>query len=209
VRILIADDHPLFRRGLREVLLEAIPDAQIGEAEGPQAALDSLWKAEWDVLVLDLHMPGRGGLEVLQEAKVAWPRLPVLVLSVEPEDHYAVRVLRAGASGYLSKTLAADEVVAAVRRVAAGGLYVTSWLAEKLAEEVRGDTDKPPHQRLSDREFQVMLQISAGRTVSEIARELSLSVQTVSTHRAHLLRKMGLKSNAQLMRYALVNKLVE
>lgn len=209
IRILLADDHPLFRRGLKDTLAEELPDVVFGEAANAQAALDLVWKKTWDIVVLDINMPGRGGIEVLREIKKSRPNTPVLILSIYPEEQYAVRVLKAGASGYITKIKAPEEVVQAVRKILGGGTYVSPSLAEKLASELRRGAAIAPHERLSNRELEVMRLIAAGKTVKEIAGELSLSVQTVSTHRARLLKKMGLKTNGELMRYALENKLVE
>ena len=171
--------------------------------------LNRVWKERWDVIVLDITMPGRGGLEVLKEIKKSKPKIPVLVLSMHPEDQFAVRVLKAGASGYMTKETAPEELVGAIKKVVAGGRHISPSLGEIMAAYLTVKTDKPPHELLSNREFQVLRQIASGKTVSEIARELSLSVRTVSTYRTRILEKMGLKTNAELTHYAFQNQLVK
>jgi two-component system, NarL family, invasion response regulator UvrY len=208
VRILIADDHALVRRGIRETVAEHLPQAEFGEADSTAAVLDAVWHQEWDLLILDLSMPGRGGLDVIRDVRQARPHLRVLVLSMHPEEHFTVRVLKAGASGYVSKEKAAEELVAAVDKVLTGAPYVSARMAERLVAQLATGGDRPPHERLSDREFQVFRALAAGRTVKEIAGDLSLSMQTVSTHRTRLLRKLGLARNAELLRYALDHGLV-
>lgn len=180
-----------------------------GEASNAQEALDRVWKEPWDVVVLDITMPGRSGLEVLREIKKSSPKLPVLVLSMHPENQFAVRVLKRGAAGYMTKESAPGELVGAIRKVLAGGRYVSSALAEKLASYLATDTQKPAQELLSDREFQVLRLIASGKIVSEIGRELSLSVKTISTYRTRILEKMGMKNNAELMHYAMQHQLVE
>lgn len=167
-----------------------------------------MWKEHWDIVVLDITMPGRSGLEVLREIKRSKPRLPVLVLSMHPENQFAVRVLKRGASGYMTKESAPDELVGAIRKIMAGGRYVSTSLAEKLATYLSSDNQKQPQEMLSDREFQVLRLIASGKMVGEIAKELSLSVKTISTYRARILEKMGLKNNAELMHYAMQHELV-
>lgn len=167
-----------------------------------------VWKGQWDVIILDITMPGRSGLEVLREIKKARPKLPVLVLSMHPEDQFAVRVLKAGASGYMTKETAPEELVGAIKKVMAGGRHISVAVAELMASYLSLDTLAPPHEQLSNREFQVMRLIASGKTVSEIARELSLSVRTVSTYRARILEKTGMRTNAELTHYAFQNQLV-
>lgn len=209
IRVLIADDHAIVRRGIRELLAET-PDIEVGaEAATPAEALERVRREPFDVAVLDLSLPGRGGLDLLAELKAERPELPVLILTMHPEDQYAVRALKAGAAGYLTKESAPEVLVDAVRRVAGGGRYVSPALAEKLALHIGGAAGSEPHEALSDREFQVLRLLAAGRTVGEIAEELSLSVKTVSTYRARVLRKMGLKTNAELMQYAFRHKLAD
>ena len=209
MRILIADDHALVRRGLREILTEEFPEAQFGEAETVPQTLQQIHSRKWDVVVLDITMPDGSGLDVLNDVKTTLPNLPVLVLSMHPEEQYALRALKAGAAGYLTKETATEELVAAVRKVLAGQKYLSPSLTERLAANLSTETEGPLHQALSDREYQVMLMIASGKTVSEVAEELSLSVKTVSTHRWHILRKMGMKTNADLMRYAMETGLLD
>ena len=209
MRILITDDHAVVRKGLLQILRDDFKKAEFVEAGNATEALDRIRKENWDIVVLDITMPGRSGLEALKEIKEARPKLPVLVLSMHPEDQFAVRVLKAGASGYMTKESAPDELVGAVRKIVAGGRYVSPALAEKMASYLAIDTLKPPHERLSDREFVVLRMIASGKTVSRVAEELSLSVKTVSTYRVRILEKMGMASNAELTHYAIKNQLVE
>lgn len=202
IRILIVDDHAIVRRGLRELLSDEFRGAAFGEAATAQQALEQVWKKEWDVALLDITLPGRSGLDLLKEVKAARPKLPVLILSVHPEDQFAVRVLKAGAGGYLTKESAPEELVNAVRKILAGGQYVSPTLAEKLALGLRRDSTRAPHETLSDREYEVMCCIASGKTVTEIAGELSLSPKTISTYRARILEKLGLKNNSEIIRYA-------
>ena len=208
IRILIVDDHAIVRRGLRELLSDEFRGAAFGEAATAQQALEQIWKKEWDVALLDITLPGRSGLDLLKEVKAARPKLPVLVLSVHPEDQFAVRVLKAGAGGYLTKESAPEELVNAIRKILAGGQYVSPTLAEKLALGLRKDSTRAPHETLSDREYEIMCCIASGKTVAEIARELSLSPKTISTYRARLLEKLRVKNNAEIIRYAIRNGLV-
>jgi len=208
VRIIIADDHTVVRKGLKQILLEEFPSALIEEVSDAEELLKKVMKSEWDVVISDLSMPGRSGLESLQQIKQYYPRLPVLILSVHSEEHYAIRVLKAGASGYLSKDTASDELVKAVNRVLLGKKYITASIAEKLASTLDQDNEKPSHEHLSDREFEVLKLIASGKSVSDIAAMLSLSVTTVSTYRARILTKMNMKTNADLTLYAIQNKLL-
>ena len=202
-RVLLADDHEVVRQGLKQILMEAIPDAVFGDAASGSEALGLVRSAPWDIVVLDISLPDRSGLDVLKELRQSEPGLPVLVLSMHPEEQFAVRVLRAGAAGYLTKRSAPQELVAAVRKVLAGGKYVTESLAEKLAAVVDfGRPSGEPHEKLSDREYQVFRMLASGQTVKEIGEALSLTPQTVSTHRARILEKMGLETNAELAQYA-------
>lgn len=209
MKILIADDHTVVRKGLRQILAEAFKRATFGEAATGQQALERVWREKWDVVILDLTMPGQGGLEMLTEIKRTHPKLPVLILSMYPEDQFAVRLLKAGASGYLIKESAAEELVEAVNKAVAGGRYVSPKFAEKLASFIANGVQGPPHESLSDREFLVLRMIASGKTVGLIARELSLSVKTISTYRTRLLEKMSMTNNAQLLQYAFQNELVE
>jgi two-component system, NarL family, invasion response regulator UvrY len=209
MKILITDDHAVLRRGLKQILEDGLGKLQFGEAANASEAVEAVAREHWDLVVLDITMPGRSGLEALKEIKSIKPNMRVLVLSVHSEDQFAVRVLRAGASGFLNKDSAPEELVKAVRKVVSGGRYVSSTLAEKLAVQLDRPADELPHQKLSDREFQVLRMIGSGKTVSAIAEELALSVKTVSTYRARILEKMKLNTNAEITRYAFENKLVE
>jgi two-component system, NarL family, invasion response regulator UvrY len=209
MRILIADDHAVVRRGLKQILAEAFKRAVFGEATNAQEALDKVWSEPWNVVILDLTMPGRSGLDILKEIKRARPKLPVLILSMHPEDQFAVRLLKAGASGYMTKESAPEELVGAVNKVVAGGRYVSAPLAEKLASLIVSDVHEAPHESLSDREFLILRMIASGKPVGAIARELSLSVKTVSTYRARLLEKMRMSNNSELVQYAFQNELIE
>ena len=208
IEILIADDHAIIRRGLKQIVSEQPDMIVAGEAENAQQVLDLVRKHHWDVVVLDINMPGRSGLDCLKELKHERPKLPVLILSVHPEDQYGVRVLKAGAAGYLTKESAPDELVQAIRKVHRGGKYVSPSLAETLVFELGKETDRPRHQSLSDREYHVMTMIASGKTVGEIAGELSLSVKTISTYRARVLQKMNMRTNAELTHYVIQNQLL-
>jgi two-component system invasion response regulator UvrY len=209
IRALIADDHAVVRQGLKQILGDTPEMLVAGEATNGQEVLDKVRAEPWDVVVLDISMPDRSGLDVLKQLRSERPKLPVLVLSMHSEDQYAVRVLKAGASGYLTKDSAPDELVKAIRKVVSGGTYVSSFLAEKLAFEIGTDSSRLPHETLSDREFQVLRLIAAGKSVTEIAAELYLSVKTVSTYRARMLEKMNLGTTAELIHYALQNHLID
>ncbi|MDA8108581.1 MAG: response regulator transcription factor [Betaproteobacteria bacterium] len=209
IKILIADDHAILRQGLRHIISETTDMAVEGEAGDAAQALRLAREGRFDVVVLDVTLPDRNGLDALKLIKKEKPKLPVLMLSMHPEEHYALRALRAGASGYLNKQSAPAQLVTAIRRVASGRKYVSSTLAEELADTLSGDGNRQPHEALSDREFQTLRLIASGRTLTEIADELSLSVKTVSVYRARILEKMKLKNNAELTHYALKNGLVE
>jgi two-component system, NarL family, invasion response regulator UvrY len=209
MRILLTDDHAVVRQGLKQILAAEFRKAEFGEAGNAPEAIEKIWRESWDVAVLDISMPGRSGLEVLKEIKRSRPRLPVLVLSMHPEDQFAVRLLKAGAAGYMTKESAPAELVGAVKKVMAGGRYVSPALAEKMASYLAVDVQTPPHERLSDREFLVLRLIASGKPVSAIAKELSLSVKTISTYRTRILQKMGMANSAELTHYAIQNHLVE
>ncbi len=209
IGVLIADDHAILRRGLKEILEDDLQDAIYGEAGNAQQVLAEVQRYEWDLVILDITMPGRSGLDLLHDLKQLRPNLPVLVLSMHPEDQYAKRVLKAGAAGYMNKETAPKELVKAVGKVLSGGRYVSAALAEKLASDLSADTERLSHERLSNREFEVLRMIASGKTISQIAEELHLSVTTVSTHRARILEKMGMANNAELMRYAMRNGLID
>lgn len=208
MRFLIADDHTIVRRGLRQILLEGFPDAEIEEVPDAEELIKKTLQSDWDVIISDLSMPGRSGLEALQQIKQIKPKVPVLILSIHPEEQYALRVLKAGAAGYLSKDLAPDELVNAVNRVLLGKKYITVTIAEKLASVLDHDSDKQPHELLSDREFSVLKLLATGKSVSEIAESMFLSVTTVSTYRARIMTKMNLKTNADLILYSIEHKLL-
>jgi DNA-binding NarL/FixJ family response regulator len=209
VRVLIADDHAVVREGLKQIINEASDLTVAGEAVDGGEALEKSRSVDCDVLVLDISMPGLSGLDIVKEVRAVRPNLPVLILSMHPEEQFAVRLLKAGAAGYLSKESAPDELVNAIRKVVGGGKYVSPELAEKLAFDLEAGSSKLPHEALSDREFQVLRLLAAGRTVKEIAEQLSLSVKTVSTYRTRLLAKMNLKTNAELIHYAIRHNLVD
>lgn len=209
IRALVADDHAVVRRGITEVLHEASDIAVHGEARCGQEALDKVRGGEWDVVLLDLNLPDRNGLDILRDLKRERPRIPVLILTICSEDQFAVRALRAGASGYLTKESAPEELVQAVHKVVSGGRYVSPKLAERLALMMAPDSDQPPHEQLSDREDQVFRALASGRTVSQVAEDLHLSAKTISTYRTRILEKMGLRTNAELTVYAVRNRLVE
>ncbi len=208
IRILIADDHSIVRRGLKEILLEEFPDADITGVSNGNELIREARDSNWNIVISDLSMPDKNGLETLKQLKEEFPKLPVLILSMHPEDQYAIRALRAGAGGYLTKESASDELVNAVKKIMSGRRYITPELAEKLAENLENDSTKALHETLSDREFDVLKLIASGKTVTEIAERLSLSVTTVSTYRARILIKTRMKNNAELTVYAVENKLV-
>jgi two-component system, NarL family, invasion response regulator UvrY len=208
-RVLIADDHSILRSGLRELLVRYLEDVECGEAENTQQVLAQVQLRPWDLLILDITMPGRSGLDILSDLKQMQPKLPVLILSMHPEDQYARRVLRAGARGYLKKESAPEELIQAVRKLLAGNRYVSPTLAEQLARDLHDSADGPIHETLSAREFEILVMIGSGKGVSQIAGELHLSVKTVSTYRARVLEKMSMATSAELMRYAFRNHLVD
>ncbi|HEU19262.1 MAG TPA: response regulator transcription factor [Deltaproteobacteria bacterium] len=208
IKILIADDHPIVREGFKQVLSETTDMLVADEAGNGQEVLNLIRNNKYDVILLDISMPGRSGLEILKELRNEYPKLPVLIVSIYPEEQYAVRAFRAGASGYLTKASAPHELIAAIRKISKGGRYISSSLAEKLTYYLDIDAAKPPHELLSDREYQVMLLIASGKTVTEIGRELCLSVKTISTYRTHILEKMKMKNNAEITLYAVQNQLV-
>lgn len=208
MRILVADDHAMLRKGLIQILAEEYPDAHFGEASTTPETLDSLSQHHWDALVLDIFMPGRGGLEVLHDVRRHHPNLPVLVVSSAPEEQLAVRVLKAGASGYLNKQAATEELVKAVRKVLAGGKYVSTAMAERLAAEI-SQTDCSPQDHLSDREYAVLQLLVTGKSIKEIADELSLSPKTVSTFHSRIWEKLRVHNDVELVRYAIEHGLVK
>jgi DNA-binding NarL/FixJ family response regulator len=209
IHVLIADDHAIVRQGLRQILSETDDLLIAGEAGDGAEALQLARQQSWDVFLLDVSMPNRNGIDTLKQLKKEFPRLPVLILSMHPEEHYAVRALKAGAAGYLTKQSAPEQLVTAIRQVAAGKKYVSPAVALQLAEAIADDVDKPPHERITDREYQVLVLIAAGNTLTQVAEKLNLGVATVSTYRARLLEKMSLKSTAELIRYGIEHGLVE
>jgi two-component system invasion response regulator UvrY len=209
IKVLIVDDHAIVRRGLKELLTDE-PDISVFEAGDAESASELIRKNSWDLIVLDLDLPGKSGLQLLDEVKRDPRSIPVLILSVYPEEQFGVRTLRAGAAGFMSKDSAAEDLVAAIRRILGGGKHISQTVAELLLSQANPDTDTPisPHEKLSDREFQILRLFGSGKTVSGIARELSISIPTVSTYRARILEKMELKTTAELIRYAVQNRLV-
>ena len=208
-RILIADDHELVRRGLRQILAETFSKLVVGEAGDARQTLQAATKRSWDIVLLDINMPGRSGIEVLQDLRRLYPRLPVIVLSAYPEKDYAVRAFKLGAAGYVSKQSASRELIAAVRKALAGGRYITPSLAEVLAATVAGEAPALPHETLSNRELQVLRLVALGKPLKEIASELSLSEKTIGTYRMRIARKLRLSTNVELARYAARHKLVD
>jgi len=208
MRILLVDDHPMVLAGIRQMVLRAFPEARIGEVNDARQALESVIKEAWTVVVLDLDLPDRNGLDLLKDIRLAAPQVPVLILSGQPERDYGVQALKGGAAGFVAKTELATVLVDAIQKVCARGRHVSPALAERLAHSLDPAGSRPLHDQLSAREFQILASLAKGQSVGEIARQLSLSVKTVSTYRTRLLKKMGLKSNAELMRYALQHGLV-
>ncbi len=209
MHILIADDHAVVRRGLREILADALPGADFSEAGNGDEVLSQLGKSQAAMLVLDISMPGRSGMDVLRDVKHAYPRLPVIILSCQPEDQYAVRCLRAGAAAYINKESAPEELAEATKKILSGGRYVSASVAETLLTNLDDSVDKPLHELLSDREYEVMRLIAAGVPLTEIGNRLHVSVKTISSYRARIMEKMQMKSNAELTRYAMTHSLID
>jgi two-component system invasion response regulator UvrY len=209
IKILIADDHAILRRGLREILARDLGDAVCGEAEDAQQVLTQVQRQDWDLIILDIDMPGRSGLDVLRDLRQARAGVPVLVLSMHPEDQFGKRVLKGGASGFMNKESAPEELIKAIRKILTGGRYLSPALAEQLAADLNVKSERPPYEKLSDREFEVLRMIASGKAISQIAEELHLGVTTVSTYRARILEKTGMATTGELMRYALLNNLVD
>jgi two-component system, NarL family, invasion response regulator UvrY len=208
IRIIIVDDHPVVRRGLKQILQEEPDIKVVGEAESAPEAFKIIRTIDCDAVVLDISLPGASGAEILKQLKYEYKKLPVLILSVHPEEQYAIRMMKAGASGYLTKESAPDELVKAVRKIISGGKYISSSLAERLIMDIDA-SGKQRHERLSAREFEIMRMIARGKTLRKIAEELYLSEKTVSTYRKRLLEKMNMTTNAEIFSYALKNKLIE
>ena len=209
LKVLVVDDSPLFRRGVRDLLIEGLQGVKIGEAGNAQEMLDLLRRKPWDVAVLDISMPGMNGLDALKHVKEEFPDLPVLILSMYPEEQYAIRMIKAGADGYLTKSSTPEELLSAIQKVHGGGTYVSPSLGEALAFTVKSGAEKNPHELQSDREYQVLCLVGSGKTAGEIAGMTNLSVTTISTYRARILGKMRMKTNAELARYAIQQGLVE
>jgi two-component system, NarL family, invasion response regulator UvrY len=209
IKVLIADDHAIVRQGLKQVIAEAHDMEVGGEATNGLEALEQIRKHDWSVVVLDMSMPGRSGIELIKLAKAEKPKLPILILTMHSEDQYAMRALQAGASGYLTKESAPEQLVHAIRKVAAGGVYVSASTAEKLAQNIMPGRDALPHTLLSDREFEVFQMLTAGMSLSDAAEKLSLSVKTISTHKTHILQKMNFTNQTELVRYAIKHGLAD
>jgi two-component system, NarL family, invasion response regulator UvrY len=209
MRVLITDDHAVVRAGLKQILVDVWATVVVGEAKDAHEALRMVREQDWDAVVLDISMPGKSGIDALKELKQERPRLPVLVLTSHSVEQYAVRVMKAGAAGYMTKESAPEHLIEAIRKVIKGGKYISPQLAEVLVSTLTADTEKPPHEILSDREYQVLRLIAVGKTVGEIASELSLSDKTISTYRARILEKLGMKTTAELIHYAIKNGLID
>lgn len=209
IRVLIADDHAIVRQGFKQIFSETEDLVVAGEADDGAEALQLARQQEWDVFLLDVTMPNRNGIDTLKQLKKEFPKLPVLILSMHPEEQYAVRAIKSGASGYLTKQSAPEQLVTAIRQVARGKKYVSPAVAEQLANAIAADSEKPLHELLTDREFQVLKLIAAGKPLTQIAEELNLAVATISTFRTRIIEKTGLRSNAEMIRYGLEHGLVE
>ncbi|MDH7503102.1 MAG: response regulator transcription factor [Verrucomicrobiota bacterium] len=209
MKVLIADDHAVVRRGLREILEDNFEEPIVGEAASTAETMDAIRREHWDIVLLDVTMPGRGGLEVLKDLRVTRPKLPVLVLTVHPVEQYGMRALKAGAAGYVTKETAPEELVAAVKKVLSGSRYVPPALGETIAASIAEPSGPAPHEALADREFQVLCMLASGKTIKQIAIELSLSPKTISTYRARVLEKLNLRCTAELVRYGQQHGLAE
>jgi DNA-binding NarL/FixJ family response regulator len=208
-RILIADDHPLFRRGVKEILEDGFNGATIGEAANVQEMLDRVRQESWDAIVMDITMPGKSGIEALRDLKRARPMLPVIILTMHPEEQYAIRMFKAGANGYVTKATFPVELIQAMKTILSGGRYITPKVADSMVCYLNAPRDQPSHQALSDREFQVLKLLAHGRSISAIAEELAVSITTVSTYRARILEKMQMTTSAELIRYAVEHGLID
>lgn len=209
IKILIADDHAVVRQGVQYTLRNEFKEVEFGEARNAEEVLDKVMEQTWNLVILDIKMPDKSGLNILEQLKHGYPNLPVFVLSMYPEEQYAMRVLKSGASGYMNKENAPEELARAVRKILSGGVYISPSLSEKLISEFGTDTGRPLHEILSSREFQVMLMLASGKSLTEIGKEIHLSVKTISTYRTRILEKMKMDTNAQLTSYALENRLIE
>jgi DNA-binding NarL/FixJ family response regulator len=209
LKILVVDDHFVVRQGIKAIMAEHRPDAEFGDATNAQEALDLAWKESWDLVLLDISMPGRGGLDVLKDMRQNFPKVPVIVMSMHPEDQFAIRVLKLGASSYIRKDSAGNDLIKGVDAALRGTKYITPTIAQQLAVNLERDHEGPSHLALSDREYQVLCLLANGKTVKEVGNDLNLSVKTISTYRTRILEKMNLKNNSQLMRYAVRNQLID
>lgn len=208
IKILLADDHPIIIKGLKQIIEEEDDMKVTGEARNGNEALDLMRKNDYDIAILDITMPKKTGVEVIEEMKYLKKKIPVLVLSVHPEDQFAMRVLKTGAKGYMTKESAPENIVDAIKKIINGGKYISPTLAEKILSDINSDRDEAPHETLSNREFQIIVMIASGKTLKEIAEELNLNIKTISTYRQRILEKMNMTSNAELTRYVLDNKLM-
>jgi two-component system invasion response regulator UvrY len=209
IKIFLADDHELVREGLKKILKEENDIKVVGEANDGDEVVNKISNCDCDIILLDMHMPGRNGIDLIKELKIILPDLHILVLSIYPEEKYALRALKAGASGYITKDSAIEELVSAIRRIHERGKYVSETLAEKLASQIDSNSNLLPHERLSDRELQIMCMIASNKSIKEIAGELFLSISTVNTYRSRILEKMNMKTDIEITHYAIYNNLVE
>jgi two-component system, NarL family, invasion response regulator UvrY len=207
--VLLVDDHAMIRAGVKLTLTKAFSNVEVGEAETARKGLDLVRKSHWDIVILDIAMPGRSGLEVLPDIRMARPQLPVLIMSMHREDHFAVRALKAGASGFISKNANPKEFVGAVRKILSGSMYVSAAVSQALVQELGRPSDRPPHEQLSERELQVMCMLASGKSNKDVATELCISAKTVSTYRSRILEKMKFRTTAEITRYALKSGLVD
>jgi len=208
LKILLIDDHEILRQGLKKIIDEYFKKVHYGEASNAEEVVKLYGKENWDLVITDINLPGRSGIDIVKELKQSYPKIPILVLSMYPEEQFAIRVIKAGASGYLSKSNTFTELVHAVRNLLRGKEYITESVAQLLVSDLRNDYKRHAHSSLSDREFEVLCSIGMGKTVSKIAENLSLSVKTISAHRLKILNKMKMKSNSELIRYVIMNKLI-
>jgi DNA-binding NarL/FixJ family response regulator len=208
IKILLADDHPIIIKGLKQIIEEEDDMKVTGEAKNGNEALDLMRKNDYDIAILDITMPKKTGVEVIEEMKYLKKKIPVLVLSVHPEDQFAMRVLKTGAKGYMTKESAPENIVDAIKKIINGGKYISPTLAEKILSDINSDRDEAPHETLSNREFQIIVMIASGKTLKEIAEELNLNIKTISTYRQRILEKMNMTSNSELTRYVLDNRLM-
>ncbi len=209
IKILLADDHPIIIKGLKQIIEEEDDMKVTGEARNGNEALELMRKNDYDIAILDITMPKKTGVEVIEEMKYLKKKIPVLVLSVHPEDQFAMRVLKTGAKGYMTKESAPEHIVEAIKKIVNGGKYISPALAEKILSDINSDREEAPHETLSNREFQIIIMIASGKTLKEIAEELNLNIKTISTYRQRILEKMNMTSNAELTRYVLDNKLMD